>query len=110
MAPHCLKTVGELAAHAHTGSADTTNLTGSVKYTAWGGGGFWSDTQNGALTVGSQNRSAHADSSGSDDGLYHSIELKGSHTHRVTINNAGGNEAHLNMQPYITCYIWQRID
>ena len=79
-----------------------------MKYTAWGGGGFWSDAHSGVLTVGSQNRSAHADSSGADDGLYHSIELKGSHSHGVTVSNAGGNAAHLNMQPYITCYIWQR--
>ena len=101
-------TVGEIAQHSHTGTITATNLTGSVKYTACGGGGFWSDAHSGVLTVGSQNRSAHADSSGADDGLYHSIELKGSHSHGVTVSNAGGNEAHLNMQPYITCYIWQR--
>lgn len=101
-------TVGEIAQHSHTGTVTATNLTGSVKYTAWGGGGFWSDAHSGVLTVGSQNRSAHADSSGADDGLYHSIEFKGSHAHSVSISNTGSNTAHNNQQPYIAVYIWRR--
>ena len=32
----------------------------------------------------------------------------GSHTHTVTVNSTGGNGAHNNLQPYITCYMWKR--
>lgn len=32
----------------------------------------------------------------------------GSHNHTFTTNNTGGNQAHNNIQPYITVYIWRR--
>lgn len=32
----------------------------------------------------------------------------GSHSHNVGINNAGGNQPHNNMQPYITVFMWKR--
>ena len=32
----------------------------------------------------------------------------GDHTHTVTISNTGDGNAHNNMQPYITVFIWQR--
>ena len=32
----------------------------------------------------------------------------GNHAHTVTISNTGNNNAHNNMQPYYTCYMWRR--
>lgn len=35
-----------------------------------------------------------------------SMNSSGAHSH--TINNSGGSQAHNNLQPYITCYMWKR--
>ena len=32
----------------------------------------------------------------------------GNHSHTVTVENTGGEQAHNNQQPYISCYIWHR--
>ena len=32
----------------------------------------------------------------------------GNHSHTVTINNTGSSQAHNNMMPYVSIYIWKR--
>ena len=32
----------------------------------------------------------------------------GNHSHVVAVNNTGDGNAHNNMQPYYTCYMWRR--
>lgn len=34
----------------------------------------------------------------------------GNHSHTISINKTGGNFAHNNMQPFLSVYIWYRID
>lgn len=34
----------------------------------------------------------------------------GEHSHIISINNTGASEFHNNMQPYISVYMWKRID
>lgn len=87
-------TVGELAAHNHSA---TSNNTGAHTHTFARARGD-SDYSNGTYNSwwGPLNNATEWTSSA------------GNHTHSISVNNAGGNEAHLNMQPYITCYIWQR--
>ena len=36
------------------------------------------------------------------------VSTAGAHTHNININNAGSNNKHNNLQPYITVYIWHR--
>lgn len=39
----------------------------------------------------------------------YTFSTNGNHSHTITVNNAGSNTAHNNMQPYIAIYIWKRI-
>ena len=34
----------------------------------------------------------------------------GNHSHTISINKTGGNFAHNNMQPFLSVYMWYRID
>lgn len=89
--------VGELAEHFHLA---TTNTNGGHTHTlslrqrhgsnggsgqaSYGDGDVW-----GGTVVGTTNNS-------------------GNHTHTITVNNTGDGNAHNNMQPYYTCYMWHR--
>lgn len=92
-------TVSESAPHNHTGSATTSGsnhthaLTMQASHGESGNGGvprfsdgdIWSPYK-------TQNLSA-----------------AGEHSHTITINNSGGGQAHNNMQPYLSVYMWKRI-
>lgn len=87
-------TVGELAAHTHTAASNNTGAhthifgypRGDSNYNNGNGNQWWGPKDTATKTTNSA----------------------GNHTHSISVNNAGGNAAHLNMQPYIACYIWQR--
>ena len=86
-------TVGELPAHNHSGS---TNTTGEHTHT------FTvttdeSGNDSNKPTVGYNNAGTYTTSSG------------GNHSHTVTINNTGSNQAHNNIQPYLAVYMWKRV-
>lgn len=91
-------TVSESAPHNHTGNATTSGSThthaltmrashgksGNGGVPRFGDGDVWSDYK-------TQNLSA-----------------AGEHSHAITINNSGGGQAHNNMQPYLSVYMWKR--
>lgn len=84
--------VGELPAHSHYA---TTNTTGNhthtyIKY--YGGG------------------AGNCPDGSSDQGSYQQTGSAGNHSHVVTINNTGSNQPHNNLPPYIAIYIWKRIN
>ena len=91
------KTVGELAKHFHlattnTNGGHTHTLSLRQRHGSHGGGGQASYGDGdvwGGTVVGTTNNS-------------------GNHTHTITVNNTGDGNAHNNMQPYYTCYMWCR--
>ena len=97
-------TVGELASHNHTGSATSASLTGS----------YGQQDDIGAVITGPvsgifskgryrNNRLEGHGGDGSND-----LNINASHTHSLTINNAGGNSPHNNLSPYIAVYMFRR--
>ena len=98
---HSCSTVGEMPSHNHSCSISTTSLTGSFSNNGHAGGawanGCFSSTKNGTMSN---------DGGASDGGQFN---FNASHSHAITINNIGSNQAHNNMMPYIIAYIWKRV-
>ena len=93
-ATHTL-TVGELAAHSHTASSNTTGEhSHTYYYPNQGGdvGGSTNDTPGWTKKYKSTMNVSNA----------------GNHSHSITINNTGNNQPHNNLQPYISVYMWKR--
>ncbi|GLU99206.1 phage tail protein [Megamonas funiformis] len=94
-------TVGEMPSHTHTASTNTTgnHHHGTVwtdgTYSVWGL--YNSSTNHRGMGAGNDNDNALPNTS-----------TDGNHSHTVTINNAGSNTAHNNIQPYYSCYMWHR--
>lgn len=91
-------TVSESAPHNHTGNATTSG-----------------STHTHALTM----RASHGESGNggvprfSDGDVWsgyktQNLSAAGEHSHAITINNSGGGQAHNNMQPYLSVYMWKR--
>ena len=86
--------------HAHSGSTNNINISGGFNIAdgahiegAWG--------------VFSKNES-HIWSKGDNENAGKGINFNSNHSHTVSIGNAGGNQAHNNIQPYVSIYIWKR--
>lgn len=91
-------TVSESASHNHTGSATTSG-----------------STHTHALTMqASHGKSGNGGAPRFSDGDVWSpyktqnLSAAGEHSHAITINNSGGGQAHNNMQPYLSVYMWKR--
>lgn len=91
-------TLNESASHNHTG---TTTTSGS--------------THTHALTMqASHGKSGNGGVPRFSDGDVWSeyktqnLSAAGEHSHAITINNSGGGQAHNNMQPYLSVYMWKR--
>lgn len=85
-------TIDEMPAHTHTGSTDTvgehTHPIGALEYYSSKKAWAWGD--NGT------NRPKR------------STDSAGPHAHTLSLENTGGGQAHSNMQPYLSVYMWKR--
>ncbi|WP_439822122.1 hypothetical protein ACR2E0_001706 [Phascolarctobacterium faecium] len=41
---------------------------------------------------------------------YASLDFDGTHSHDITINSIGADQAHNNMMPYLSVFMWRRAD
>ena len=94
-ATHTL-TVGELPAHNHTASTNTTG-NHTHQFQLYGPNG---DTH---MNFPSDYDTNYARSKGT-------TLSAGNHSHTININNTGSSQPHNNIQPYIAVYIWKRVN
>ena len=88
------KAVGELPAHGHNATA---NSTGDHTHTVVG--------RDGGATKYTDNASYYKRT---DTSSTYNTGSSGSHTHSVTVDKSGEGKSHNTMQPYLSCYMWRR--
>ena len=105
----------ELASHKHSTTVNITEkqLIGTVHNFAGQGAGWGPGNTVTGICSASGDDSAFYPSGTSKTTKYKDgfkIDATHSHAASATMENAGGGNAHNNMQPYITCYMWKRIE
>lgn len=91
-------TVSESAPHNHTGSATTSGSTHTHALTMQASHG---ESGNGGVP-------RFSDGDVWSPYKTQNLSAAGEHSHAITINNSGGGQAHNNMQPYLSVYMWKR--
>jgi microcystin-dependent protein len=86
--------VGELPAHGHNATA---NSTGDHTHTVVG--------RDGGATKYTDNASYYKRT---DTSSTYNTGSSGSHTHSVTVDKSGEGKSYNTMQPYLSCYMWRR--
>lgn len=93
-AVHTLST-DEMPSHTHTASSKSA---GAHTHT------IGCDTD---AAKGTYCSSVHGSSTGAES-FKGATNSAGAHTHTITVNSTGGSQAHNNMPPYLTVYMWKR--
>lgn len=96
--------VSEMPSHNH--SASEKSLKGGVNNIS-GQDKEWGLTSSGIFSNWGDTNGFHSTSMETTANYKDGFYLNATHTH--TIGNTGGGNAHNNLQPYITCYIWKRV-
>lgn len=94
-------TTNELPEHTHSGSINTTSLTGRWMSYDW-------DGNCSGIVYRYENPTDRSSADG--DGKRARFAINATHSHSVTLSNSGGNQSHENRPPYIVIYRFRRID
>ena len=94
-------TVGELPSHGHSASTNTANLTGNANSI---GINYDEVSVSGIISKNRGNDYGGTNNDHNKTGFL----INASHSHTVTINSTGSNQAHNNLPPYLAIYIWER--
>lgn len=109
-------TTREMPSHSHSGSTDSAGShshsgsatsSGDHKHSITYGQGAQNYPIPQYAKYSAQTSTMDTSSAGSHSHSV-SIDRDGSHSHTVTINSTGGGQAHNNMQPYLSVYMWKR--
>ena len=93
----------ELASHTHNSSISTASITGDISDT---GSETKKITVSGVFSKKDIARNYNGRSGGSSDAT--TINMQASHSHTISVYNAGGNQTHENRQPYTVINRWKR--
>lgn len=92
---------GELPSHGHSASTNTANLTGNANSI---GINYDEVSVSGIISKNRGNDYGGTNNDHNKTGFL----INASHSHTVTINSTGSNQAHNNLPPYLAIYIWER--
>ena len=96
-----------VVSHTHTGTANTTSLTGSLNATSQSNI-FGTVSASGIVTATNIVNSYVSGSGGGTANSRADYSINATHTHSLTIDSAGVSGTNANLQPYVVVYMWNR--
>lgn len=97
-------TTGELANHGHDVFISTTSLVGEIYQSK----GAEITSASGIVSVRTSPNTSGGHNNAHED-LQPTYTIDASHTHTVSVNGAGNNKLHNNVQPYTVIHRWRRV-
>jgi hypothetical protein len=92
-------------AHTHTGTTNSTSLTGSASYISedWNNNGTATGIFSKATGFSSNATPGSVDTNNTGQ-----LNINATHTHTITTDSTGASGTNANLQPYVVVYMWNR--